>query len=103
MEVLVHRTVDSHLWADAVKWLLLYGPPPLREMLEQAASVATAAYFPDLVPTGFNDQGQPCYDVEDLARALRMSSEEATDLLGNMEEEYGEPLVFDKSDTHEIQ
>ena len=27
MKVLTHDSVDSKLWAEAVEWLILYGPP----------------------------------------------------------------------------
>ena len=33
LAVLEHPTVDSKLWAEAVEWLLVYGPPEVRELL----------------------------------------------------------------------
>ena len=29
LKVVQNKTVDSKLWAEAVEWLLLYGPPEI--------------------------------------------------------------------------
>ena len=30
MQILQHQTVDAKLWAEAVEWLILYGPDEIR-------------------------------------------------------------------------
>ncbi len=85
MAVLENKTVDSKLWAEAVEWLLLYGPPQIREILSQASSLATREHFPELQPTGYSPDGQPCYDVRVLAESLGLSQEDIMEKLGKME------------------
>ena len=77
LAVLNHPTVDSKLWAEAVEWLLVYGPPEVRELLTAASGHATRASFPELKPQGYGPDGSPCYDIADLARSLGISEEEA--------------------------
>ena len=38
MRIVQHPTVDSELWASAVEWLLLHGPPEIRELLAHPCS-----------------------------------------------------------------
>lgn len=76
LEVLSNKTVDSKLWGEAAKWLFLYGPPAIREMLGQASSVATSAQFPGLLPVGYSEFGEPLYDIDQLAATLGLSREE---------------------------
>ncbi|MDH3349759.1 MAG: hypothetical protein OEM02_16855, partial [Desulfobulbaceae bacterium] len=70
MEILEHPTVDSKIWAEAVEWLLHYGPPEIRAVLEQASGHATNECFPGLKPSGFNEKGEPCYNITELAEHL---------------------------------
>jgi hypothetical protein len=58
MEILQHPTVDSKIWAEAVEWLLLYGPPEVKEKLSEASGYATGKEFPDLKPEGFVGDGE---------------------------------------------
>ena len=41
MAVLNHKTVDAKIWAEAVEWLILYGPDNIREILLNSSSTAT--------------------------------------------------------------
>lgn len=89
LEILAHPTVDSALWASAVEWLLLYGPPPIRELLQQASGHATDAQFPDLKPLRYGPDGEPCYDIAELARCLGISEEQARVQLAEKERRHG--------------
>ncbi|MGI6657649.1 MAG: hypothetical protein ACOX5Z_12695 [Desulfobulbus sp.] len=89
MKVLAHPTVDSALWAEAVEWLLLYGPPEIREMIEQSSTQATAASFPDLQPRGCTPDGNLCYAIDELAAALGITEEEARKRLAEQERRHG--------------
>ena len=89
MKVLTHRTVDSRLWAEAVEWLILYGPEEIRQLLLESSTVATQSSFPELKPSTFTVDGQPCYTIGDLARALQMDEREAREILKQKEAEHG--------------
>lgn len=86
MAVLENKTVDAALWAEAVEWLLLYGPPEVKELLSQASSVATNKAFPELKPTGYSATGSPLYDINQLAGSLGISVAEATERLQEKEQ-----------------
>jgi len=103
LEVVQHKTVDSDLWTDAVKWLFLYGPPGIKELLGQASDVAVHQCFPDLKPAGFTTDGQPCYSIADLATSLGISEEEALEKLAELEDEHGSQQVFDDKRSYKIQ
>lgn len=103
MEVLQHRTVDSDLWIEAAKWLLLNGPSEMREMLLEAASLATSRHFPELKPTGFTVDGQPCYEVKAIADALGISEEEAGTKLAELQFSQEVQLLFPEAETNKIQ
>ena len=47
LEALKSKTIDSEAWSEAAKWILLYGPPKLQELMRQAAGIATNSCFPD--------------------------------------------------------
>ncbi|MDK9709484.1 MAG: hypothetical protein OEL83_20795 [Desulforhopalus sp.] len=81
MEVLSHKTVDGKVWVEAVEWLILYGPPEIRQLLLDASTLATNTSFPDLRPSHFTTDGQPCYDIRDLAKSLNILEEEVRKLL----------------------
>ena len=85
MTVLASKSVDSKLWAEAVEWLILYGPPHIKEMLSQASSMATSRYFPELKPASYSPDGSPLYDMESLAEALQTSTEALYDKLRRKE------------------
>lgn len=103
MTVLENETVDSETWAEAVEWLLLYGPPEIQELLSQASSVATDNCFPEIKQTGYTPDGKPCYDVEDIAKSLGITKEEAQQKIAEKEKVHGVRQLFDKDETHKIQ
>lgn len=87
LKVLSHETVDSKVWAEAVKWLILHGPVEIRQLLLDASNVATGASFPELIPSYYTSDGQPCYDIKDLAKSLNISEAEVHDFLKQKETE----------------
>ncbi len=89
MEIIQHPTVDSKIWAEAVEWLLLYGPPEVQEMLKEASGYATSKEFPELKPQGFNEDGEPIYSVAEIASALNISEEEAAEMIARKETKHG--------------
>ncbi len=89
MKVLTHRTVDSKLWAEAVEWLILYGPEEIRQLLLESSIIATQSSFPELKPSSFTADGQPYYKVDDLAKALQMDEKDAREILKQKEAEHG--------------
>lgn len=103
LQILHSETVDSKLWADAVKWLFLFGPPAIREMISQASSMATDKFFPELFPIGYTDEGEPLYDVKKLAQSLGMSEEEALAKMTELETEHDIQSLYDASAAHKIQ
>jgi hypothetical protein len=103
MEILQHPTVDSKVWAEAVEWLLLYGPPQIQELLQQASGHATRENFPDLIPTGFTADGEPCYSVADLAKSLNISEEEAAEMIAEKERQHGIRQLFGEQETNKLQ
>lgn len=103
MKVLEHPTVDSKLWAEAVEWLLLYGPPEIREMLKQASSYATTTEFPDLKPESYTPDGEPVYSISGIAKELGISEEDAAELIRRKEEKHGVQHGLADEDTWKIQ
>jgi hypothetical protein len=87
MKVLAHETADSEVWAEAVKWLILHGPPEIRQLLVEASTLATSTSFPELKPSHYTVDGQPYYHIEDLAKSLGMTEQEVRDLLRQKEAE----------------
>jgi hypothetical protein len=103
LEILQHPTVDSQIWASAVEWLLLYGPPEIQELLQEASAHATGESFPDLKPQRYGPDGSPCYDIAELARSLGISEEEARTQLLEKEMKHGIRHGFDETETHRLQ
>lgn len=103
MAILGHPTVDSEIWASAVEWLLIYGPPEIRELLQQASGHAAREQFPDLKPQRFGPNGTPCYDIADLAQSLGISEEEARNQLVEKEMKHGIQHGFTEDDTTSLQ
>ena len=103
MEILQHPTVDSQIWASAVEWPLVYGPPEIREMLQQASGHATSEHFPGLKPQRYGPDGSPCYDIAELAGMLGISEEEARALLLEKERKHGIQHGFTEDDTTTLQ
>lgn len=103
LDILQHPTVDSRLWADAVEWLLIFGPPEIREVLQQASGHATQSSFPGLKAQRYAPDGSPCYDIAELAQALGISEEEARAQLQEMESKHGMRHGFDEDETSGLQ
>ncbi len=93
MQILEHKTVDSKLWAEAVEWLLHYGPPEIRQMLLKASEIATGTTFPELKPTHYTPDGQPCYDIGALAKTLGITEEQTREILHRKEQEENEDQI----------
>jgi hypothetical protein len=102
MAVLENKTVDSKTWADAVEWLLLYGPAEIREILGQASSIATNSCFPEIRQSGYTPDGQPCYHIESIADSLGISKEEAQQKINEKERTHGVRQLFDENETEKI-
>jgi len=94
MKIVLNQTVDSKLWADAIEWLLRYGPPEIVELLLQASNQATGSCFPELQPIDYTPEGQPCYDVAKIAESLGISEEEARDIIAKKEEAHRASYLF---------
>ena len=103
LQIMQNQTVDSKTWADAVKWLLLYGPPEIKKMISQASSMATGDLFPELTPIGYSDEGQPLYDIQALAQSLGISEEEAMEKIAELEKEHGIKNIFAEEEAHKLQ
>ena len=81
LKVLQHPTVDAQLWAEAVEWLLRYGPPEIQKVLLEASNTATEIQFPELKPSHYTLDGQPIYDTAALAEILGMSEENVREII----------------------
>ncbi|ADW18134.1 hypothetical protein Despr_1986 [Desulfobulbus propionicus DSM 2032] len=103
LKILQHPTVDSQIWASAVEWLLIYGPPEIQELLTQASTHATGERFPHLKPQRYGPDGSPCYDLAELAQALGISEEEARMQLLEKEIKHGIQHGFSEDDTTTLQ
>jgi len=103
LQVLHSENVDGKVWAEAVKWLFLFGPPAIREMISQASSVATSKFFPELFPLGYTDQGEPLYDIKKLALSLGISEEEALAKIVELEAEHDIQSLYNAPEAHKIQ
>ncbi len=81
LRIVQNKTVDSKLWAEAVEWLLLYGPPEIVSVLLQASGHAAEQCFPDLQAAQFTNDGIPCYDISQLAGSLGISEDDVRKIL----------------------
>ena len=102
LEILRNKTIDSRTWSEAAKWILLYGPPELQEIMCQASSVATNSSFPLLKPEQYTESGDPCYDLEKVAEVLGISRQEALEKMTEIENEQGRQHLFDAAETFKI-
>jgi hypothetical protein len=89
MEVLGNQNVDGQTWSDAVKWLLLYGPPHIKKIIGKASSFAFSEYFPQVEAKGYGDDGQPFYDLKDIALALGVEEDQVAAKLAELQLEEG--------------
>ena len=103
MTVLKHPTVDAKIWAEAVEWLMLYGPDDIREILLNASGTATHKCFPDLQAKGYAADGQPCYSVKDLAKSLNINEDEARIMIQEKEKSHKLHHFIDEQDTMKVQ
>ena len=102
LDVLKNKSVDSKSWSDAAKWIMLYGPPELQQVMRLASDAATKSCFPELEPERYTEDGEPCYDIEKIAEALGMTREEALEKMAEMEDEHGIRHLFDASETGKV-
>ena len=103
LEVLKNKSVESETWSEAAKWIMLYGPSKLQEVLRQASNIATNSCFPELEPERYTESGEPCYNIEKIAKTLGMTKQEALEKMAEMENEQGIRHIFDASETDNIQ
>ena len=103
LQVLAHPSVDSRLWAEAVEWLLLYGPPEIRGMLGEASGYATSREFPDLKVAGMTGDGEPVYSIAALGRTLGLAEEETASILAGQERRHGISQRYGEEDITKIQ
>jgi len=95
LQVLEHKTVDSKLWSEAVEWLIQYGPPEIRQLLLDASEIATGTTFPELKPSHYTSDGQPCYDISGLAETLGITEEQTRDILRRKEQGQNEEQIIE--------
>ncbi len=102
LQILQHPTVDSELWAEAVEWLLRYGPPSIQKILLDASKSATEVEFPGFQPAHHTADGLPIYDTAQLAEILGITATEVQDIVNRkgMEEEPFEPGPTDSRTVH---
>ena len=102
LAVLGNPDVDSATWAEAVKWLLFYGPPEIRELLSHASIIATNSQFPELSPAGYDEEGYPCYEIDDLAAAIGMDKEKLLGQMADWEEGSGQLPFLERTKTRKL-
>jgi hypothetical protein len=103
LEVLKSQSVESATWSEAAKWIMLYGPPKLQEVMRQASNIAIKSCFPKLQAERYTGAGDPCYDIEKIAEALGITRQEALEKMAEIEYEHGIQHLFDASETDNIQ
>ena len=103
LQVLQNKTVDGQVWSEAVKWLLLYGPPQIKEILQQASSTAFNDSFPGVVAKGYNEEGHPYYDINDLAEAMGVSAEEVAGGLAEIQFDEGVEVFVEGDRVYKVQ
>ncbi len=103
LEVLKNKSVESKIWSEAAKWIMLYGPPELQEVMRQASRIATNSCFPQLEPERYTESGEPCYDIEKIAEALGVTKQEALEKIAEMENEQGIQHLYNTSTTDNVQ
>jgi len=103
MTVLEHKTIDSDIWAEAVEWLMLYGPAEIKDILSQASNMATNQEFPELTPAGYNKDGSPLYDIAQLAESLGVSAEETKARLQQKEQDQQTQHLFSDQERLKMQ
>ncbi len=102
LKVLQHPTVDAKLWAEAVEWLLLYGPPEIQMLLLHASGTATKQCFPELTAEKYTEAGQPCYDIAAIAEALGIDAQDAYKTLAEKEMAHQIRHFIEPDDTYTV-
>lgn len=102
MTVLGNPDVDGKLWSEAVKWLLLYGPPQVKDLLGQASSFAFNEYFPKVLAKGYGDDGQPFYALQDIAAALGVEEREVGAKLAELQFEEGVEVFVEGDRVYQV-
>lgn len=102
MKVLESDSVDSKLWAEAVEWLLIYGPPEIQQLLIDASLTATRNSFPELKPSHYTADGQPVYDVSALAKSLNVEEAEVREILSRKSSDYQTIDEFGSDDSSTV-
>lgn len=103
LQVLGSESVDSEIWAEAAKWLILFGPADIKKVLLEASTCATSNFYPHLKPVGFNEKGEPCFDVAHLAEVLGVDPEDLSRSLAELEGESGNRIGHVEEDIFKIQ
>ena len=103
MQVLVSDSVDSQTWTEAAKWLMLYGPVELQQVLLEASSHATGTFFPELKASAFTKDGEPLFRLDHIAEALGADSETVKKTLQHSTAEGEDIVLLDEEDTFKIQ
>ena len=101
--ILQNPTVDSKVWADAVEWLLLNGPTEIKQLLLDASDHATQSQFPEISAKKYSPEGELCYDIGDIAKALGVETEEVKKILEDKERDHNKRHGFEDDDTTIIQ
>ena len=88
MQILASKNVDAELWAEAVEWLIVNGPPEIRQMLLDASENATEMTFPNLRPSYVTIDGEAFDSVSDIAESLGISEAEAQKIIKRKQQEH---------------
>ena len=87
-KIVTTQTVDSETWSEAVRWLMLYGPHDIQNLLLMASAQATANTFPWLKPCCYTPEGHPRYNTIRLAEELGLSEAQVQAIIYEKEKTY---------------
>ncbi|MEW6221627.1 MAG: hypothetical protein AB1634_19135 [Thermodesulfobacteriota bacterium] len=99
LAVVGSESVAWDTWVEAAKWLLLFGPDDLRQILTDSAGLSFQECFPSLKPVAYSEDGQPCYHLGQLAEVLGVDPAEAEQVLAETEWAADMRLLFTGDDT----
>lgn len=102
LAVLGSETVEAGPWGEAVKWLLLYGPPELREILAAASSLSFSHCFPEVRVQGHSASGQPYYALADLAATLGIPEAVAAGRLAELQSALGVEFLVEDDRVYKV-
>ena len=85
MEIVQNKSVNAKLWAEAVEWLLLYGPPEIVSILLKASGQATDVIYPDQRTNHAPQEDNVLYNIEELALSLGISELEVRRIIARKE------------------